>query len=137
MSKSEPTIQKFMTTDPKSIESDAKIKDAQAMMAKFKIRHLPVTRQGKVVGILSDRDIKLVGSFSEIEIDEVVVADVCQNKPYIVTPDELIHEVAAEMAAKHYGSAIVVQNSRLVGIFTAVDACRTLAEILETRYHQR
>jgi|APTNR8051073442_1049403.scaffolds.fasta_scaffold28810_3 acetoin utilization protein AcuB len=137
MSKSEPTIQKFMTTDPKSIESTAKIKDAQALMTKFKIRHLPVTRQGKVVGILSDRDIKLVGSFSEIEIDEVVVADVCQNKPYIVAPDELIHEVAAEMAAKHYGSAIVVQNSRLVGIFTAVDACRTLAEILEMRYHQK
>ncbi len=135
MSKSEPAIQKYMTTDPASIASDAKVREAQELMSRLKIRHLPVTHGGAVVGILSDRDLKLVASFSEVDIDELAIADVCQTHPYTVTPDALIHEVAAEMAAKHYGSAIIVQNGRLVGIFTAVDACRTLAEILEQRYH--
>jgi acetoin utilization protein AcuB len=135
MSKSEPAIQKYMTTDPASIESTAKVREAQDLMSKLQIRHLPVTKDGVVVGIISDRDLKLVAAFSKVDIDQLVVADACHDDPYTVSPDALIHEVAAEMAQKHYGSAIVVQNGRLVGIFTAVDACRTLAEILEQRFH--
>lgn len=137
MSKAEPTIQKFMTMQPHSIESTATLKQALDMMSKFKVRHLPVEKSGKVVGIVSDRDIKLVMDFDEIDTAEVAVADVCTSKPYIVGPDAQLHEVAADMAEKRLGSAIVVQNGKLVGIFTTVDACRALAEILQTRFHGR
>ncbi len=137
MSKSEPTIQKFMTTQPQSIESAESIKKALDRMSKVGVRHLPVTKNGKVVGIVSDRDLKLVLGFEEIDSAEVTVADVCHPKPYIVGPDALLHEVAEEMAEKRLGSAIVVQNGKLVGIFTTVDACRALAEVLQTRFHGR
>lgn len=135
MSKAEPTVQKFMTTQPQSIESTESIKKALDRMDKIKVRHLPVTKAGKVVGIVSDRDLKLVLGFEEIDSAEVTVADVCHPKPFIVEPDTQLHEVASEMAEKRLGSAIVVQNGKLVGIFTTVDACRALAEILQTRYH--
>lgn len=137
MSKSEPTIQKFMTTQPQSIESTATLKEALSAMSKFRVRHLPVVKSGKVVGIVSDRDLKLVMDFDEIDTAEVPVADICVTKPYVVSPDAPLHEVAADMASKRLGSAIVVQNGKLVGIFTTVDACRALVQILETRYHGR
>ena len=82
-------------------------------MAKLKVRHLPVTRNGKVVGIVSDRDLKLVMGFEEIDTAETTVADVCHPKPYLVGPDALLREVAAEMAEKRLGSAIVVQNGKM------------------------
>ena len=135
MSKAEPTIQKFMTTQPESIESTATLKETLDKMSKFKVRHLPVMKAGKVVGIVSDRDIKLVMDFDEIDTAEVPVADICTSKPYIVSPDAQLHEVAGDMAEKRLGSAIVVQNGKLVGIFTTVDACRALWAILQTRFH--
>jgi acetoin utilization protein AcuB len=135
MSKAEPTIQKYMTFQPYSIESTESLKKALTLMTSRKIRHLPVTRAGRVVGILSDRDLKLVMGFDDIDTAEEVVADICVTKPYTVDPETPLHEVAGEMASKHIGSAIVVQNGKLVGIFTATDACRALSEILLTRYH--
>ena len=57
MSKSEPAIQKFMTTQPQSIESKEKLEKAKEVMAKYGIRHLPVTREGEVIGMLSEREI--------------------------------------------------------------------------------
>lgn len=135
MSKAEPTVQKYMTTQPYSIEPTKNLKEAQELMKKYNIRHLPVIADGKVAGILSDRDIKLTSGFEEVDIAEVSVADICVTKPYIVSPDSLLTEVAEEMASKHYGSAVVVQNSKLVGIFTTVDACRALVAEVRMRHH--
>lgn len=135
MSKAQPMIQKYMTTQPYSIAPNEKLAAAQDTMKKYKIRHLPVVKDGRVVGILTDRDIKLIGGFEDLDTAEILVADICVDKPYIVGPDSQLSEVVKEMASKHYGSAIVVQNGKLVGIFTTVDACRALAVVLETRYH--
>jgi len=52
---------------------------------------------------------------------------------YSVTPDTPIDSVVSEMAARKYGSAIVMQNEKVVGIFTTIDVCRAFAELLHTR----
>ncbi len=135
MSKQQPTIQKFMTTQPYFIEAKETVERASGMMAQHKIRHLPVLRDGELVGIVSDRDIKLASGIQGIDPTTLPVIDVCVEHPYTVDPENLLADVAKSMASKHIGSALVVQNSKLVGIFTTVDACRALAEILETRYH--
>ncbi len=134
MSKADPTIQKYMTVQPHSIEPAKSLEDALELMKKYKIRHLPVVRGEKVVGILSDRDIKLVSGFEEVDTAEITVADVCVTKPYVVSPDTPLSDAAEEMASKHYGSAVVVQNDKLVGIFTTVDACRALAAVIRLRH---
>lgn len=133
--KSEPTIQKFMTTQPYSIEASERLEAAIQLMSDRKIRHLPVTRRGEVVGILSDRDVKLAMSVRGLDLSVLPVLDFAAEKPYTVDPDIPIGQVATTMASKHYGSAIVMQNGKLVGIFTTVDACRALAEIVAMRYH--
>lgn len=136
MSKLEPVISKYMTTQPQSIAPDATVEEACMLMKKKGIRHLPVVKGEKVVGLLSDRDVKLISGFEEVDAAEIRVADVCASNPYVVKPDAELGDVAATMASKHYGSAVVVDNGKLVGIFTTVDACRALTDVLGKRYHR-
>ena len=131
MSKSEPTVQKYMTTQPVSIGVEETLEAARKLLSKFSIRHLPATKDGKLVGIVSEREINLACGIDSIDPRQLLVADICSEKPYIVEPDTPLREVAKVMASQHYGSAIVVQNGKLVGIFTTVDACRALAQTIQ------
>lgn len=133
MTKPIPTIQKYMTTVPQSVGDEQTLAHASAMMKELGIRHLPVLRGGKLLGILTDRDINLIESLGGVESAELAVAEAMTEEPYAVPPDTPLDEVAAEMAEKKYGSAVVVQNHKVVGIFTTVDACRALSELLSTR----
>ena len=137
MSKAEPTIQKYMTTLPYSIEAHENIVTAVDTMKKFNIRHLPVMRNGLLIGIISDRDVKLAESIQGLDLNQLLISDVCTEKPYAVSPDAPLKEVVKTMALKHYGSALIVSNGKLVGIFTTVDVCRALADIIEQRFHDR
>lgn len=134
MSKEIPHIQKYMSVDPVSIEADKAIVDAENLMKDHGIRHLPVMEGHEVVGILSDRDIKLAKSIVKAA-EAIQIKHVCHSDVYSVDPDTPIDTVVETMAEHQYGSAIVIQNGRLVGIFTTVDACRTLAEITRQRFH--
>lgn len=132
---SSPQILAFMTPFPYSIEVAAPLAEAHAFMRERHIRHLPVTRGGRLAGILTDRDIKLalgpdLGSPPERELS---VADVYQPECYVVDAGELLEDVAATMAERHLGSALVTRGGKLVGIFTTTDACRALARILSDR----
>lgn len=126
-----------MTTQPFTVEASATLKDAEDLMAKHQIRHLPVVKGQKVVGIVSDRDIKLACGIEGVDSAKLLVIDISSEKPYIVEPDAPLSQVADTMASKHYGSAIVMQNQKLVGIFTTVDACRALTQVIETRFHAK
>lgn len=135
MSKAIPKISKYMTTTPDSIDSEFSVFSAMELMQKNKIRHLPVMKAGKLFGILSDRDIQQLFALSSNDPHKISVGDACSSLPYITKPEALVSEVANEMAAQKLGSAIVVDNGKLVGIFTAVDACQALSDICEMRFH--
>ena len=135
MSKSEPIVSKFMTTQPFFIEKEKTLYEAQKTMAEKRIRHLPVVSEGEAVGIISDRDIKMATGLIGADPKKMLVGNVCHENVYQVSPDTKLHEVAEEMAEKHYGCAVVVSNNKLVGIFTTVDACRAIVDILQQRYH--
>lgn len=135
MSKEIPTIQKYMTCDPFYVTADKTILDAQDIMKKQNIRHLPVLHEGEVIGILSDRDIKLAMGLLQLNTT-IKAGQICHEHVYTVEPDAHIDRVAQVMADKHYGCSIIIQNRKLVGIFTTVDACRALAEITRQRFHQ-
>ncbi|MGZ3768854.1 MAG: CBS domain-containing protein [Bdellovibrio sp.] len=131
--KSLPVIEKFMTTSPHTIGSDQTLRRAEEMMREFRIRHLPVLEGGKLVGILSDRDVKLVESLKDVDPEQVTVSEACSTDVFTVSPKAPLNEVCAEMAIHKYGSVIVLDNKKLVGIFTWVDALYALNELLATR----
>ena len=59
--------------------------------------------------------------------------DVQRADIYAVERDEPLDRVLAEMAERHIGSAVVTDGGKLVGVFTATDACRYFAEYLRSR----
>jgi len=123
-----------MTSMPLSIEPNQSLAEAKKKMHEVHARHLPVRSAGKVVGLLSDRDIGLLASFAQLDLNTMKVSDAMMLDPYCVHPDVPVDTVCAEMAEKRYGSALVVQeNDRLVGIFTYTDALRALSEVFGTR----
>lgn len=133
MTKPIPTIQKYMTKVPHSVGDEQALAHASSLMKEYGIRHLPVLRGGKLLGILTDRDVHLIEALVGEEGADLAVAEAMTEEPYAVDPGTPLDEVAREMAEKKYGSAVVVQNRKVVGIFTTVDACRALSELLHTR----
>jgi acetoin utilization protein AcuB len=128
-----PQIQKFMTAMPHTIGKDIPIKQALGMMREHQIRHLPVQVAGHLTGVLTDRDLKLAASF--VGAEELKVEDVMTPDPYTVAPETPLDRVVLEMAEHKYGCAIVrQQNGKVVGIFTATDGLRVLAETLGSFY---
>lgn len=131
-----PTVEKFMTYVPKSIGYDQTIAQASEFMRKLHLRHLPVLKGGELVGILTDRDINLVLGFKDVDATTMTVEEAYTPEPYFTSPKAPLNEVVAHMAEKKYGCALVVDNGKLVGIFTEIDAYKALAELLETRLKQ-
>jgi acetoin utilization protein AcuB len=130
-----PTISKYMTTCPVSVSSDLKLSEAMGTMKKNNIRHLPVIDKDQIVGLITDRDALLVESFQQADPGKITVKDVMQKDVYYVTPDAPIDAVAREMAVHKYGSAVVVSNDKVVGIFTTVDAMNVISDIISHTLH--
>lgn len=122
-----------MTTSPFTLEPTAVLAEAHTLMKEKHIRHLPVMEGSKVVGMLSDGDLYRAEAVTGVDATKVSVKDVMVAKPYTVSPDAPIDEVVQEMAGKKFGSAVVVDNGRVVGMFTATDALTAFAELLQTR----
>lgn len=133
--KAMPTIQKFMAAMPHTIGADATLEKAEKFMKEYRIRHLPVLRGGELVGVISDRDVKMVETFKDVDPTKVKVEDAMTSDPYITSPGSALDEVSMKMAEKKWGCALVVDNKKLVGIFTWVDALNAMSEILKQRFH--
>lgn len=133
MSKPIPRVHKYMSTTPHTIRPSMTLAEAHKVMQQHHIRHLPVLNGGELVGLLSDRDLRMVEAFKDVDPTKVSVADAMSTEVYTVSPDSLLDEVASEMATKKYGSAVVMQNGKVVGLFTAIDGLSALAELLHTR----
>ena len=128
-----PPIQKYMTYVPKTIGYDQPIAKAREFMKTMHLRHLPVLKGGQLVGVLTDRDISLVLQFKDVDPETLKVEEAFTPEPYFTAPSTPLNEVVAHMAERKYGSALVVDNGKLVGIFTEIDAYKALSELLETR----
>jgi len=131
--KRNPQVIAFMTPFPYSVEVDAPLEAAHKLMREHRFRHLPVTANGALVGVLTDRDIKLIlgPDFGGASERELRVRDAYVEQPCVVPASTPVAVVARTMADHHIGSAIVTKNDKLVGIFTVTDACRALARLLE------
>jgi acetoin utilization protein AcuB len=133
MTKPIPTISKYMTTVPRTIDSEATLLAATKLMREGGFRHLPVVEGQRLLGMITERDVRLVETFDGVDAAKMTVGEAMTEPPYSVGPDTPLDEVVATMAEHKFGSAVVVQNAKVVGVFTTVDACRTLSELLGTR----
>lgn len=127
-------ISQHMTASPHSIGVDQPLATAHHLLREHGIRHLPVLQGGKLVGLLSDRDLQLIEALTKTEVAQhqtITVEEAMSQVPYAVAPSASLKDVVATMGEKRLGSAVVMDGPKVVGIFTTTDACRLLASLLD------
>jgi acetoin utilization protein AcuB len=120
-------VNDYMTRVPWTIRPHQTLQDAHRLMRSKRIRHLPVVHRGKLVGIVSQRDLMLIESLPDVDPTEVPVEDAMVANVFAVEPAADLAGVATRMADRKLGAAVVTERGRVVGVFTVTDACRALA----------
>jgi acetoin utilization protein AcuB len=133
MTKPIPKISKYMTTTPHTIGFDQPLGAAHRLMREHHFRHLPVLQGGKLVGMLTERDLALIETLRDVDPEKVTVEDAMTPAPYTASPEAPLDEVVSTMAEHRYGSAVIVDNNHVVGVFTTVDALAAFADLLHSR----
>jgi acetoin utilization protein AcuB len=133
MSKAIPHIDKYMTSGPHSVGQEQSLAQAHKLMREHQIHHLPVLHGGKLVGVLSDRDLHLIETLRDVDPEKVTIEEAMSPTVYTVSPGAPLDEVVREMVEHKYGCVVVEDNTKVVGVFTTVDAMRAFADLLETR----
>jgi acetoin utilization protein AcuB len=123
-------VSEYMTPHPHSIGKEQKLSTAHAIMRRYAIRHLPVLEAGHVVGLVSMKDLHLFETLPDVEPTEVSVEEAMTADPYTVPPNKPLGDVANDMAAHRHDAAIVVENAKVTGVFTTLDALRALRDVL-------
>jgi acetoin utilization protein AcuB len=127
--KANEKIEQYMTASPHCVNAGLPLKKARELMRTHGIRHLPVQLAGRLVGVITDRDLKLAESFDRA--GELLVDDAMTPDPFAVRPGAKLAAVTRQMAAHRYGCAVVQdERGKVVGIFTAVDGLRALGDAL-------
>ncbi|APR88120.1 CBS domain protein [Minicystis rosea] len=133
MSKPVPHVDRYMTSSPFTVGREQPLIQAHLLMREHGIRHLPVLHGGKLVGMVSDRDLHIIETLRDVDPEKVLIEEAMVSDVYTVAPKAPLDEVVREMAAHKYGSAVVVDHGKVVGVFTTVDAMQAFADLLETR----
>ena len=129
-----PTVKLVMTPFPHAVDGDAPLSAALEMMEEHGVHQLPVTEQGRLMGVVARADVALVAVGARGQPRVVRVRDVCVTSVYVVEDRERLDFVLDRMAEEHVGAALVARRGKLVGIFTFTDACRFLAGWLRARF---
>lgn len=136
-------VKERMSRNPITIRFDTPVTEAQALMKREKIHHLPVLdRDGKLAGIVTEKDLlyaspspattlsvyEMTSLLAKLTVDKVMSA-----KPMTVTEDVPLEEAARIMADRNIGGLPVMRGSVLVGIITESDLFRVFIELFGAR----
>lgn len=136
--KKNESVTKIMTADPISVGTNATASGAKNVMAESGVHHLPVTENGKLVGILSSSDFLRVsfgeyGNQDERGLDAMLdhtykIADLMNATPVTVGSNQTVRDAATTLAQHEFHSLPVVDGDQLVGIVTSSDLIQYLLE---------
>ena len=136
-------VKERMSRNPITIRFDTPVTEAQALMKREKIHHLPVLdRDGKLAGIVAEKDLlyaspspattlsvyEIASLLARLTVDKVMSA-----KPLTVTEDVPLEEAARIMADRSIGGLPVMRGPTLVGIITESDLFRVFIELFGAR----
>jgi CBS domain-containing protein len=132
----EPTrVRDVMQEKIVTISVSDRLSTVEDIMTLGRVRHIPVVRRGKLVGVVSERDL-LRASLSSLahRMDErraflegVDIARVMSSPPVVVAPEATVEEAAQVMAERKIGCLPVVDGDELVGLVTETDLLRYFA----------
>lgn len=124
------TVKDIMTLSPVYVSPDTTLNEIIGIMKTHGYRQLPVVDNGKLVGIVTDRDVRLVMNSpivlhdhqEDIKLLNTVTAESCMTpNPITVTPDTPAYRAAEMLSIYKFGALPVLENDELVGIVTVTD----------------
>jgi CBS domain-containing protein len=136
-SKTSVIVKELMMKSPATLDQNETLDLAEDIMHLGRIRHMPVVDEGRLVGIVSQRDLfrsALVTALgfgrktSRTLIKSIRVKEIMTKKLITIAPDVNIKEAARQMVEKQIGCLPVVEDDRLIGIITETDILRYVAE---------
>ena len=140
------TVNDLMTVIPLTVTPDTTLRNLLGIMKSEGCRQLPVLDKGKLVGIVSDRDVRLVmnspvvlhGRWQDEELIDKMTAESCMTtKPITVSPDTPAYKAARMLQTYKFGALPVVEDDMLVGIITVTDYLRFCAKTLALEEDQK
>lgn len=128
-------IKSVMTPFPHWIDASEPLLAARDMMQQLGVRHLPVKEDGRLVSVITDRDVKFVmdPGLGLPPREALRVRDVGVFSAYVVDLNTPLSAVLLEMAERRIGSVMITRNGDLCGIFTSTDACREFGKQISQR----
>jgi len=127
-------VNAIMTRRVVTVTPDAALADARRLLDQHRIRHLPVMGDGRLVGIVSDRDLR---SAHAMAARHATVGDVMTPKPMTIGSRTRIEDAARLLVARKIGGLPVVDSHEVVGIVTGDDLLRALIAVIETATLER
>ncbi len=132
-------VQDWMSRDLITVDEDASIMKATKLMKQNGIRHLPVLKKGRLVGIVSDRELKEAAPSKATTLDihemyhlldQVKVKSLMPKQLYTIHPEETVEKAAAVMLKRYISSLPVVdQHGALQGIITKGDVFKAFVAV--------
>ena len=128
-------VKDSMTREVVALSPETTAAEALALCRERRVRHLPVLEEGRLVGIVSDRDLRsaapalgdpdLVSALEKIRVSDVMTRDVQTARP-----DDPIEEAANRMRERRIGCLPVVEDGALVGIVSSSDVMEALVYLV-------
>lgn len=135
-------VRQFMTSQVFTVSPDESIADTLALMREKKIDRLPVLEKGKLVGFVTDGDLREVSpspatTLSIFELNYLIaktpIREVAIKKVVTCHPDTQIEEAALLMREHKIGGLPVLEEGKLVGIITGYDILDAFLDIMGSR----
>src|SRR5512134_1008731 len=116
-------IRDIMRVGPHTIRDTEVLGAAQRLMTRSRVRHLPVIEDGKLIGILSERDVLAARARAGPDEDwwAQPVRGAMKSPVQTAHPDDPVVEIAGRMAAARIGAMPIVELGKLIGLATATD----------------
>ena len=120
-------ISKLMTAKVLTVSPDDSLAHANAIMEQNRFRTLPVVSGGKLVGILTDRDVKKYwGRFDVTKVEAAMTSD-----PLTIGPDSSAEDAARMMLQHKISGFPVLENGKLVGVVTTSDLLKAFLRLIQ------
>jgi len=127
-------VKEYMTKNPVFLTPNEDVKDAFDLLLENRIRQAPVLEEGELVGIVTDRDLRMA-IIQNLKLNKLTVGLVMTNDPITVTEDTKIVDAGKLISVGKFNAIPVIEESgKLKGIITTTDILDYFISISDDNY---
>ena len=132
-------VRDYMSLEPQTLNANQTLLDAVLLLRSAGLRHIPILEEGRLVGVLTDRDVARVAPTFLLPLpaqeynrlfETTPVGKVMTRNPISITPDAPLEEAVELLYNNRLGCLPVLENEQLVGILTRADILRAVHDLI-------